>query len=648
MNQQMMARCVMLLIVLTLSMSPSRANDLQLVLGNDDRIRGRLVGVTSEQSIEIACECFDAPVTVPLEQIQEIIGVDSLSSTLPKWVYSFDDGSRVLLDAEQKIPPTQFRHPILGQVTDSEGQSAGVQESNEIPRLVHSLDFSAHRIRMSAGWTVSNNNTLIAKTQLERGDKTMAALDWDLPSSFQVSLSMRCESTADFELTFGDRFTVAMERQDRRGSSLSRSPDENNQARLEWFDSGVTLLRSDAGLADAMAAPNATRQLEVTLYVNQREGRMAMYRDGQRIGEVRVPSDATKTTRGPRTITLIQRGSPIEIEHLSVSTWAGGTLAPTKRGITAFKSDQPTALELTDGSVVCGAVVGYEADTDSLLVRSPSHQWRVPTDSITRIRLRNRRTEHAAGDAQRDQLVSRQQTGSVHARLTGKLAKSQGRAGQGSAFAFIPHWTKEPWVLKEQPELRVTRGESLVQRTHPLVVLQSGEVLSGLSSPALIGNQLRFRVERISKPALDVTFLSKIAYQPVGVAATKQLLEMARRRAEREQTDPPRNWVASNTGDVMLGELLSLDSQIASIRIRNRARQIDLTRVASIGWTSPPSSDSSENRDSSETQTTVSLSDGTKLQLAEIRATPDGFRGSHQSLGDCTFQLDEIISIAMQ
>ncbi|MEM6473765.1 MAG: hypothetical protein AAF802_29670, partial [Planctomycetota bacterium] len=612
---------------------------------------GHVVSVTSRELI-FQSDGFLDEFAIPLDDVVEVKSLNARTTRNQSDVYAFADGSVVI----QAKGDGETPKPVSLELDEATRSKAVAKMTlPEVPRMVHSVAYSAHRLRLQSGWQYTERGDLSASSQPSMRDGTMAVFNCELPNRFCLLLRARCNGTADFEVTLGDLIEASAGRNDRRGSSLSRSPVEKNRTSLQWFDSSVTAVRSNNGLADATSVPNSTRAIELVAFVDQSSGRLILVRDQRQIGEVMVDNDGEVASR--TRLTLIQRGAPITVEDLVVYHWSGNDPRAFPKLLTETnRAKSPVAVELADGTKLCGESFGEPLANNMLSLQSSVANWRIPVEEIAALRFTGRTSTKSPGESQCDTY-----TNELHEHVGGHLVAVKQdasgesiRAGQGGGLAIVPEFSEQPLRINLREPFRISRERTASQPpasqpqhsgtldSDTLILLRSGETLSVSGSVNFIDDMLSFECERVSAASLHSQALDRLELNAPSAPTPKTLIELSRVRSEREGSAPPNAWLASRDGDILVCNLIALDREFATVQVRTRKRRIPISRLATIGWIALKDPIESAAEDPT---TTITLADHTQLRLANIRSKGETLVGDHALLRECEFRLDEVIRL---
>ncbi|MEM0925651.1 MAG: hypothetical protein AAGJ83_06410, partial [Planctomycetota bacterium] len=359
--------------------------ELELLTREGHRLLGELVSLDSKRLV-LRSKSFLHPIEVPVDLVTELKQRRSLPELSVESLLILEDGSRLVRTPRASNDGDHFALPVPRAVIEEAKEISGL---STLPSLVHSLAYSRHRIRLPSEWTQSAATSLVAESTPSAVDGTMGVFDFELPDRFCLTLRIELDDDADFSIGLGDWVATSNGRMDRRGSSISRSPLENNQTAIHCFDSSVTVLRSNQGLTDALGFAIAYRTLELECYVDQVDGRVIVFADGVLQGRIRVPNTASNQPR--RSITFTQRGSPLEIKRLSIFCWSGqGTRSSQQLRTLGQEPSQPVAVELTDGSICCGTLMTHDDPSANVFLQHPLTRWQSPVTDVTRVLFANK------------------------------------------------------------------------------------------------------------------------------------------------------------------------------------------------------------------------------------------------------------------
>ncbi|MEM6473172.1 MAG: hypothetical protein AAF802_26660, partial [Planctomycetota bacterium] len=151
----------------------AQSSDLMLLTRFDDRLRGHVVSVTSRELI-FQSDGFLDEFAIPLDDVVEVKSLDARTTRNQSDVYAFADGSVVIQakgDGETPRPASLK----LDEATRS--KAVAKMTLPEVPRMVHSVAYSAHRLRLQSGWQYSERGDLSASSQPSMRDGTMAVFN---------------------------------------------------------------------------------------------------------------------------------------------------------------------------------------------------------------------------------------------------------------------------------------------------------------------------------------------------------------------------------------------------------------------------------------------------------------------------------------
>ena len=312
-----------------------------------------------------------------------------------------------------------------------------------------------------------------ADWQLQAGSLTAtrqgAALagDIQLPARCEIGLSLSWKGVPDFVLSLGVEVPSKLD-----GVVASA-------ARLEVWDRNMVLVRETSHQADlARLADMSDRsaQIELTVLLDQDAGLVAV-RDlyGRQLGKLTVPAESPKVRGG---LLLVNHGPMLTVERLEVRSWDG---------VTGLGGEARQQVELRDGSLLDGAIVGLNSERQTFLVATPQgDRLNVPVEQLSMAWL-------GGGVRSSDvaQTVEAEDSAEVELLSSGRSAPresvrdSSSEAGGEVEVVLLDHsrWQGQ-WLASTDGRLRL-RSPSLVD-----VLDFDPDHLTGL-----IGNQRRYSID---------------------------------------------------------------------------------------------------------------------------------------------------------
>ncbi|MEL6105255.1 MAG: hypothetical protein AAFU85_04430 [Planctomycetota bacterium] len=545
----------------------------------------------------------------------------------------------------------------LGDVEFSVDRLVRVLRAPAIEQRLHSLAATKHLWR-GDGWFFRDGE-LVTKDGLDSNAAFRATVgELGLQERFHLRLSLACTSEPSLQILLGDRAEDGGgQGRGRRGSSRSLSPEEERLTQLEWFGSGVSVARRTSSVADmALFDAASSSDLSLDVYVDQRRGLIAAYRDGQLVGSVELPEEEP-SIHGD--LTLISRGDPVAVNSLQVFRWSGSL--PESRSI------QAPFTETMSGELRGTATI--DANTDWQTLRqmhwpralqpypSPCLEFLWPDgcraaggftvedgDSITFIRtLSGRKLQWEPKRVSRLIRVGGESVRAAGAELRSGRSRLRGElvASDDGALAWKATCAVRPIRLdpKANAEIQWQRTSS---RSGTAMILEDGQSITGtlrgiaggvVSFETTVSEPIQFPLSKISR--LDLRSV------PASIASKAKSLTLPRRQA----TDPPTHLVISTTGDTVRGKLAECDNNEIRIEVRSRVRHLPRSLVASVIRLRQPGLERSPKGD--QTQTIVQTVDGDELAFVDLpRADGNGLVGDHVMLGSCRIPMSQLTRLA--
>lgn len=630
---------------------------LRVQMTGVESITGSLVPVAEVGCVGIQSPFLKQPYAIPASRLLEAQPANPIDTTIAisAWTHGQDRYAVDLMTGDRLVGKILESDEGMIHLQTAAGRKLSVNIDDlaaayavsQAPQWLHSLATARHRLSLDDGWSIVDDGTLRTRVP---GAAVVARLD--LPQRFRLAMTVRCDGRADFELTLGDVAGQGAQRQDRFGGSVSRLPSERLVTRLEWFGDHAIVLRSNASVSDSTVFPAATDTLTLDLYVDQVAGSLIAFNQGQQVGQA-VLTDSEPLQR--RDLTLISRGDAVSVERFEVYRWDGKV--PESKSL----SDAYTLLR--DGTVIPAAVrrwrgsvieVGGDQFPDAKLLETSygrssketkglcfrfadgSELWGMPMgdaktwrinsaegifafDPSSVVAIRSRKVDTPNVDANRAVLSA------DGIRLNGTLVSSEA----DSAFAWRSVSSGQTLEIVDDSDVSIRwrqREQELVRATVEQLELTNGDRVPG-EAIQIDQNGVQWNSAYFGNVTVPNDRMTRIQLRAMKSEPGDELLALVLRLPRRQKQAPPRHLVFSVTGDVLRGDLLSMDATEARIVVRDRTWKISRESIAEIVWLAANADKPKDCR------YVIATNDGARLGFDSATLADDELIVQHEAMG---------------
>jgi hypothetical protein len=588
---------------------------MQVELSDGSDLVGNLSPAASPATLQLNCEPFVEPLQIPSEQLLEaktLAAADSVKAATTGFGFELRNGNRFVGQLEQWADGLlTVRTESVGNVTFPDDELIRILSASRVRPRLASLETSHRRWRLD-GWAFGGPGL---KNLRPRG---VATGDLDLPDRFSLRLRLACDGAPDFALVLGgsspDEVGSGF-----RGRRRSRLPSERLVTKLEWFDRSVSIVRANASVSEAAVfrCPEAG-VLDLELFVDQVAGRVACYQQGERVGEAALRDEEPAIRRQ---LSMTSKSDAVTLQRLDLFRWDG------KLPESAKQSERFTLLR--DGKMLPQGGEGWKQgrwqvgdqsfetarlawmefggqtsprplDQCLVLLRDGTRLIGRFDASETRTTYRFRSLdetiyEFAVDEVERlvgratDVLSAAKPTATLttsKSRIRGQLASGQ---SLGTDFAWRPRFNDQAMAIASAARATVTFAEAVADdetqedRTTRIALVSgdqfAGEVLTiddrGVQLRSKFCGKITVPHEAIWSAELQVASTPTMEQNDL-----RELLTIPRKQADR----PPRHVLLGIDGDLLRGNLVSVDASRIQIEIRSRVISLDRSRVATVIW----------------------------------------------------------------
>lgn len=201
---------------------------------------------------------------------------------------------------------------------------------------------------------------VLIEVELSWKDKADFSLELGVSKARQQAITKRI--TADESIDdFAARIDLDLERRAGQRKRQREDPEATSAFRLETISDYLVVVRETAeatSLATLQKQKTGAGRVSLLLYLDQRQNRLIVATpNGTQLADLHVECTNTPFESG---VLLNNRLGDIQLDKLYVSEWNGESPSVTRAG--------QSIVTLTDGEVVYGEVVGYEAEEKKLLI----------------------------------------------------------------------------------------------------------------------------------------------------------------------------------------------------------------------------------------------------------------------------------------
>ncbi|MCO8120151.1 hypothetical protein NHH03_00255 [Stieleria sp. TO1_6] len=684
---------MVLLIVVAGLRCPSAAAEsspLRFTFLDGSVVHGRLAGSDRPQHVRLVNDLFSQPMEVPLAMVLDAVVPhadddqtrgDQADATFRSLALLLTDRTRLIGQIQSWDDNTcVVETRDLGRVEFDPQRLVSVTAADLVPQQILALAHTATRWQTGAGWTFVDGQ-LVA----DRG-AAITVGELQLPDRFHLHLQIESEGLVDLEWSLTDlRRGRAGQggpdgRVDRRGGSLSRLPSERFVTRMEWFGQDLSIVRSNASVSDSAVfrSLRPSGVLDVDLYCDQTNGVLSAYESGQLQGRVGLRDDMPIKRRS---ILLENRGDPVVVKRLDLMRWDGidpvsrrlperfsllrdetllggvadqwrdgqfliaGHSLPDGQAIdqqqllrmeygrqTTPELNDTCELTLQDGCRVVGKLVGQSASGALLVQGHANVRYEVESSRIRRLVAAG----DVAGVGDEDDPVAAAELIADGIQLRGRLVNSPAEA---VPFAWRPNVATNPLPIVAQQGVRVEFARVSAGGQAEAELIPSVQLIDGDVVPGELAAIDREGVKLIQTWAGPVTVPTQ---QVVGVrlqrsaSAGQTSLESVLTVPRRLKNQPPTHVLVSPAGDLLRGQLVSMDRTRARIEVREITRQIAREDIARIVWIDQTGQRTPASRFAVQTRQGARVG----FQLASIDG--DQFQGDSEVLGHCVVPMQSI------
>lgn len=348
--------------------------------------------------------------------------------------------------------------PTLGKIQLARPDCLAIVDGEYAGQVVYSGPIDDDRwVRQSGAddWTFEGG-ALVAK-----GQGAVIVGQVDIPSKAQINMVLSWKGSPDFVLSMG---TLA-------SNKVSRPEEIPAAARLEVWDRQLALVREVEGGADiAMLSElnNTNPRVELTVYLDQRRGRVIVCDShGRPLDTLEVPSERSIVRSS---VHLANHGPALSIERFEVREWDGLTTTSGGKG---------NVLD-SEGKLSAGAITGYDAEANELLIEDSGSVRKIPLSGIRRADIQEmERTSPGAAPEDEEVVVAPPVVQPTPLGVENASTNEQGQDNESEA-----ELTAQP-AVEIGPEVEVILGDRSRLR---------GQWLAGHQK------QLRFRATGIQEP----------------------------------------------------------------------------------------------------------------------------------------------------
>ena len=190
------------------------------------------------------------------------------------------------------------------------------------------------------------------------------------------------------EFNFPDRCEIecVIEATSLPAFSLMLGKNKNDCLRIEsWEETLVALSGYDFVELDLMKKDQ--RKVHLHIYLDKKKKLLAIYsHSGKKLGEV----DGSKSTSKIAGFYLQNEGDELTLNYLRIDPWNGDFPQPLRSG--------DSRIQLTDGVIKYGKLIGVDQQTKSILFGEADTQTSIPIEKISSISLEDGRDKEDIGE----------------------------------------------------------------------------------------------------------------------------------------------------------------------------------------------------------------------------------------------------------
>lgn len=370
-----------------------------LYLRDGDFLAGRLTDCDEANIVRWQMQGATQPFDFPADAFGSAFFPPPPVAAAPDGDYSFElsDGD-LLFGSLVSITPEQLeiQSSRLGRLHIARG---------ELRRMTRRSDASADEYRGPNGlgeWQQASENQprnergrpnilpvnrgRVQDTSLEEDEPAKPANQWrdeagrlitSTPHAMvQKEIAIPARARIEFEIAWVDKpqFILVF-------SSGKSEKQLDEGLRFEVWQGSLVVLRAlgdRANVADVAIVGELDahdKRVHVEAFLDRDRGSVSIHAlDGKRLAEIEVPPKLAKHSNELRWITLINGRGDLRLERLAVSRWSGQL--PSQ-----VDADKPRVY-LTDGTVLYGDVIAYDADAKRFVVRTDTEEKRVDATQV--------------------------------------------------------------------------------------------------------------------------------------------------------------------------------------------------------------------------------------------------------------------------
>ena len=671
-------------VLLIVSAVQAETPRLRFSLADGSLIDGTLMSSDRDGELKVSTPVFDQPVSIPVTQLLEATALDGRAESQfdPPEGFPFAlvlDDQSVFVGRIDRVRDRSIdiESPSLGRRTIPMARVSEVIRSTDLAELIASLSYTRFRFVAMSGWQFKNDQAIC----IEPNGELVGNLD--LPERFRLVVRMRCSGQADLECAIVEQkpgvangngeVEQDLSLAERRRRLLPRFPSERFVTRLEWFDSSLSLVRSNPSVSTSAVFEQQLKDgcIELELFIDQRLGQIHAFQQGILSARVALTDDDPQVRRRLR---ITSRADPITIERLELYAWDGQvpesrSRTPTEVLLTnetrfehlpdawdgdrfriddqwynvdaikriSFGRKEKTSLMprviLSDASQFCGEFKRSDLPMEIRIIDSLEESASIQSHHISRVFGTAQKNNMATGTPVPGQgvlLVGEQ-------RLRGRLVASESTPGD---LAWQIDVSGESLTIAVEDAAHIDFDGA---RTSPMPVPAGVEFTSGQQFPgelhSIAGSVIRFESDLTGTVSLKSDAVRRIWLRsPRAIESSSR--EMLLRLPRRFASSPPTNLLLADNGDVLRGRLISLDDARCRIEVRGKSREIPRTQICEIIWLDQQDPDPEEHRYSIETSEGIDLD----LQSISVIEGPTGasITGQHRHLGAIRIRLSQL------